>query len=236
MVKNRYLIKLSGEVLKGDLMYGISFSTLDTFCKRIATILNKNNNIELGFVVGGGNIFRGGRNEIEGYDRLYGDKIGMVATVINGLSLAERFKYYNINCTVQSAVNIDGVVGLFDRDKVEETFAKRGVAVFTGGTGNPYFSTDTTAVLRALQIDSKFVIKATKVDGIYDKDPEKFNDAKKIDKLRFHDIIEKELKIMDMTAIQMMRENNMKLMVLNMMKDGALESALSDEIVGSIAE
>ncbi|OHD11764.1 MAG: UMP kinase [Spirochaetes bacterium GWD1_27_9] len=235
MTKNRYLLKLSGEVLKGSQSSGISFSTLDNTCKRLSNIIKKGD-VELGFVVGGGNIFRGGRGVVEGYDRLLGDQVGMMATVINGLSLVERLRYYGVKTIIQSGVKIDGVVDLFDKDQVEKTFSEGGAVVFCGGIGNPYFSTDTTAVLRALQINATAVFKATKVDGIYDKDPEKFSDAKKYNEIKFGEIISNNLEVMDLTAILMMKKNNLKLMVFNMTTEGVLEDACHGKELGTIVK
>ncbi|HOV14397.1 MAG TPA: UMP kinase [Spirochaetota bacterium] len=234
MQKKRYLLKLSGEVLKGTSPSIINYDILNGLCERLSKVLN-NGNIDLGVVIGGGNIYRGGRG-IPGFNRLYGDQIGMMATVINGLAIVERLRAFGIYSNIQSAVKVEGVVDLFNKDKVEETFSKNGVVLFVGGTGNPYFSTDTTAVLRGLQINADYVFKATKVDGIFDKDPHKYNDAKKYDYVTYKEIIEKNIQIMDMTSIIMMAENKMKLMVFNMMQDNHLEKALNGEDVGTIVK
>lgn len=234
MQKKRYLLKLSGEVLKGTSPSGISYDALNILCERLSKIL-KNSIAEIGIVVGGGNIYRGGRG-VSGFNRLYGDQIGMMATVMNGLAIVERLRAYGIYAVIQSSVKIEGIAELFNRDKVEETFARNGVVVFVGGTGNPYFSTDTTAVLRGLQINADFVFKATKVDYIYDKDPEKHTDAKIVENITFKEIIDKNIQIMDMTSIIMMKENKMKLMVFNMTKEGQLEKALNGETVGTIVK
>lgn len=235
MSNKRFLLKLSGEVLKGSLPSGISFEALDSTCRRLAGII-KNTKAELGIVVGGGNIFRGGRNQVEGYDRLTGDQIGMMATVINGLSIVERLRFYGIKAIAQSGIQIDGVVDLFNKDKAEETFENGGAVVFCGGIGNPYFSTDMTSVLRGLQIGAEYVFKATKVDGVYDKDPEKFKDAKKFEKITFDEIIKNNIEVIDLPAILMMKKNNLKLMVFSMTNAGDLEKACAGEIVGTIVK
>ena len=236
MKKNRrYLIKISGEALKGDLPSGISFESLDILCKRLAKII-KETKAELGFVVGGGNIFRGGRGTVEGYDRLYGDQIGMMATVINGLSLVERLRFYGINTIIQSGINIEGVAGLFDRDQVENTFKNNGTVVFCGGIGSPYLSTDMTSVIRAGQIGAEWVLKATKVNGIFDKDPEKDSGAKKYDSLTYDRIISENLAVMDLEAVLLMKKNNLKLMVFSLTGENMLEKACSGEIVGTIVK
>ena len=201
-------MKLSGEVLKGTSPSIIDYNILETLCKRITSILNDGLQIELGIVIGGGNIYRGGRG-IEGFNRLIGDQIGMLATIMNGLSIVERLRSFGTYAMPFSSVKMDGVVDLFNRDRVDEIFLKNGVCVFVGGTGNPYFSTDTTAVLRALQIGADCVFKATKVDGIYNKDPEKFSDAQIYSNITYERIVEQNIQIMDMTSIIMMKENKM---------------------------
>lgn len=235
MKKNRYLLKISGEVLKGALPSGISYEFINLFCERLAKIILQKD-VELGMVVGGGNIFRGVRGELEGFDRLYGDSAGMMATVVNSLLITERLRYHNIPVALQSAVRIDGVVDLFDRDKIEAVFEKNGCAIFCAGTGNPFFSTDTTAALRALQIKSDCLFKATKVDGIYDKDPEKFKDAKKFDLISYDEIISREIEVMDLTSILMLKKNKQKLMVFNMNDKDSLEKACRGEIVGTLVK
>jgi len=229
----RFLVKLSGEILKNN-DSNISWELADNFCKKITPIIKEG--IELGFVIGGGNIFRGASGSINNYNRTIGDQVGMLATSINGLILAERFKAHGIPAIIQSGIEIKGIASLFNRDKIEETFTKGGTILFTGGIGNPYFSTDTTSVLRALQIEASYVIKATKVDGIYDKDPILFPDAKKYNILTFDEIIEKRLKVMDLTAILLMKENKMKLMVFNMDDINLLKKACKGEKIGTIVE
>lgn len=213
MKKNRYLIKLSGEIIKGNKESGVSFEAADNLSKKTALILKKN--IQLGFVIGGGNIFRGASKSIQGYNRLLGDQVGMVSTVINALVLSERMQANGIPVLLQSGIKIDGIVDLFDKEKVEEIFKKKGVVIFCGGIGNPYFSTDTTSALRALQVEAEWIFKATKVDGIYNKDPKKFPDAKFYDTITYDEILEKKLGIMDLSSIILMKENNIKLKVFN---------------------
>jgi uridylate kinase len=233
-LKKRYLIKLSGEIIKGDKDSGISWEAADKICSRIATIVKSG--VELGFVIGGGNIFRGASGDIKNYNRLIGDQIGMMSTVINGLVFCERMQSFGIPAILQSGIKVDGVADLFNREKVEETFSKNGIVVFSGGLGVPFFSTDTTSAVRALQINADCLFKATKVDGIYDKDPVKNPDAKKFINITYNEIIEKELKFMDLTSIILMKENNMKLMVFNALDDNSLENACKDKIVGTLVE
>jgi uridylate kinase len=228
----RILLKLSGELLKKKTSSTINFDQADQFCSRLINI--SQSGINLAIVIGGGNIYRGAGNDIKGYDRLIGDQIGMMATVINGLTLIERLKSKGIQTLVQSGIKIDGVVDLFNQDKVEECFHKNGIVVFCGGIGNPYFSTDTTSALRAIQIKAEFVFKATKVDGIYDKDPVIYPDAKKLHQITYDQIIQKNLGIMDLTAIQLLKSNNVKLRVFDMLQKNALEDACKGENIGTI--
>lgn len=230
-MKKRFLIKLSGESLKGTLQYGISYPAVDKLCKRLSDIIKKG--VDLGFVIGGGNIFRGASCEIDGYDRIAGDNIGMIATVINALTMAERLRHYGIKAIVQSAIKIEGIVDLFNRDTVENIFKENGCVIFCAGTGNPFVSTDTAAAIKSLQINANALFKATKVDGIYDKDPFKFNEAKKYDRVSYDEIIANNIEVMDLPAIHMLKKNKMKLMVFNM-DDDSLEKACSGEIVGTL--
>lgn len=232
--KGRYLLKLSGEVLKGTQDYGISWEYIDRFCDRLVSIIKTG--VQLGFVVGGGNIFRGAEGNLKGYDRIKGDQIGMLSTVLNGLALAERFRAKDIPVVIQSGIKIDGIAELFNLDKINDVFDKGGAVIFCGGIGNPYFSTDTTSALRAIQIGAEYVLKSTKVDGIFDKDPVKYNDARMYEKITFDEIIEQKLRVMDLTSVLLMKENSMKLMVFNMTKEGLLEKACSGEKVGTIVE
>ncbi|MBN2547344.1 MAG: UMP kinase [Spirochaetes bacterium] len=234
MKTKRFLLKLSGEVLKGDKDSGLSLDLIDKLCKRLAPIIK--NNVQLGIVVGGGNIFRGASNDISKYNRCIGDQIGMMSTVINGLALKERFDANGISALLQSGIKVEGIADLFDRDIIEKCFSKNGVVIFCGGTGNPFFSTDTTAALRALQIDADFLFKATKVDGIYDKDPVKFKDAHIYEKINYDQIIKQELQVMDLTAVLLLKTNRMKLRVFNMIKPDILEKACSGENIGTLVE
>ncbi len=235
MSKKRFLVKLSGEVLKGPLPFGISWDIVDSFCAKIAGIVNKTG-AELGLVIGGGNIFRGASGTLDNYNRSIGDQMGMMATVVNGLALVERLKANGLDAIMQSGVKIDGVADLFNIDKVNEHFSKGGIVVFAGGIGNPYFSTDTTSALRALQINADCLFKATKVDGIYDKDPFKHQDAKRYDEITYNQIIDMRLQIMDLTAMQLLSTNKMKLMVFNMMNFEELELACRGGKVGTLVK
>ncbi|MCH5149618.1 MAG: UMP kinase [Spirochaetales bacterium] len=233
----RILVKLSGEVLKGSLRAGIDWTVVDALCSEIAGAI-KNTKAELGFVIGGGNIFRGATPDlnIRNYNRLLGDSMGMMATVINALALTERLRGNGVNAILQSGVQIDGIAPLFNADVVEHNFKNGGVVVFAGGIGSPYFSTDMTAALRSLQIRADFLAKATKVDGVYNCDPMKYADAKRYDKISYNEIIEKKLEVLDLTAIQLLEKNNMKLLVYNMTQKGNLEAICRGEQIGTIVE
>ncbi len=234
MKTKRFLLKLSGEVLKGDKDSGLSLELIDQLCKRLSPIIQ--NKIQLGIVVGGGNIFRGASGSITGYNRCIGDQIGMMSTVLNGLALKERFNANSIDALLQSGIKVEGVADLFNRDSIEECFKNNGIVIFCGGTGNPYFSTDSTAALRALQIDADIMFKATKVDGIYDKDPVKHNDAVFYEKITYSQIIKQELQVIDLTAALLLKTNKMKLRVFNMVSPGVLEKACKGENIGTLVE
>lgn len=233
----RILVKLSGEVLKGSLQAGIDWTVVDTLCSEIAGAV-RNTKAELGFVIGGGNIFRGATPDlnIRNYDRLLGDSMGMMATVINALALIERLRGNGVNAILQSGIQIDGIASLFNADTVEYNFKNGGVVVFAGGIGSPYFSTDMTAALRSLQIKANFLAKATKVDGVYNCDPMKCTDAKRYDKISYSEIIEKKLEVLDLTAIQLLEKNRMKLLVYDMTQKGNLEAICRGEQIGTIVE
>ncbi|MBP5707117.1 MAG: UMP kinase [Spirochaetales bacterium] len=228
----RYLVKLSGEVLKGSQDSGISFEMVDGFCKRLSAVI-RSGKAQLAFVIGGGNIFRGVSGELNGFDRLYGDNIGMMATVMNCLAVAERLRFYGVEVLLQSGIKIEGVVNLFNYDEANDVLNRGGAVIFCGGTGNPYFSTDTTASLRALQIKADCLFKATKVDGVYDKDPMKYPDAVKYESINYDEVIAKGLEIMDLTAMLMLKKNKMPLKVFCMNDSDSLEKAVAGENVGT---
>lgn len=235
MSLKRLLVKLSGEVLKGSLPAGIDWEVVDGIARRIAATI-KDTGVELGFVIGGGNIFRGAGHDIAGYNRLLGDNMGMMATVINGLAFVERLRAHGVDALLLSGVKIEGVVDIFTADAAEAHFKKGGAVVFCGGIGNPYFSTDTTAALRALQIGADYLVKATKVDGIYDRDPMRYSDAVRYETISYKEIIDQRLEIMDLTAMQLLAKNRMKLLVFCMTEEGALEKVCRGEHIGTIVK
>jgi uridylate kinase len=223
----RVLLKLSGEALMGDNSFGISPEIIDQIVLEIKKILEKN--IQLAIVIGGGNIFRGISLGDQGMTRATGDYMGMLATVINSLALEDAFNKNNIVTRVQSAININQVVEPYVRAKSLQYLMENKVVIFSGGTGNPFFTTDTAAALRASEIDADIMIKATKVDGIYTDDPNTNNKAKKLDKLTFDEVISKKLKVMDATAFTLCREQSMPVGVINIFKPNSLYNFIIDQ-------
>ena len=223
----RVLLKLSGEALMGHNSFGISPEIIDQIVLEIKKILVKN--IQLAIVIGGGNIFRGISLGDQGMTRATGDYMGMLATVMNSLALEDAFNKNNIVTRVQSAININQIVEPYVRAKSLQYLLENKVVIFSGGTGNPFFTTDTAAALRASEIDADIMIKATKVDGIYTDDPNKNNEAKKIDKLSFDEVISKKLKVMDATAFTLCREQSMPVGVINIFKPNSLYNFIIDQ-------
>ena len=224
---NRVLLKLSGEALMGDNSFGISPEIVDQIVLEIKKILEKN--IQLAIVIGGGNIFRGISLGDQGMTRATGDYMGMLATVMNSLALEDAFNKNNIVTRVQSAININQIVEPYVRAKSLQYLTENKVVIFSGGTGNPFFTTDTAAALRASEIDADIMIKATKVDGIYTDDPNKNNKAKKLDKVTFDEVISKKLKVMDATAFTLCREQSMPVGVINIFKPNSLYNFIIDQ-------
>ena len=223
----RVLLKLSGEALMGHNSFGISPEIIDQIVLEIKKILEKN--IQLAIVIGGGNIFRGISLGDQGMTRATGDYMGMLATVMNSLALEDAFNKNNIVTRVQSAININQIVEPYVRAKSLQYLMENKVVIFSGGTGNPFFTTDTAAALRASEIDADIMIKATKVDGIYTDDPNKNNKAKKLDKVTFDEVISKKLKVMDATAFTLCREQSMPVGVINIFKPNSLYNFIIDQ-------
>ena len=223
----RVLLKLSGEALMGHNSFGISPEIIDQIVLEIKKILEKN--IQLAIVIGGGNIFRGISLGDQGMTRATGDYMGMLATVMNSLALEDAFNKNNIVTRVQSAININQIVEPYVRAKSLQYLLENKVVIFSGGTGNPFFTTDTAAALRASEIDADIMIKATKVDGIYTDDPNKNNKAKKLDKVTFDEVISKKLKVMDATAFTLCREQSMPVGVINIFKPNSLYNFIIDQ-------
>ena len=228
----RYLLKLSGEALIGKYNYGIDPDIVNDISVNIVEV-NKTKN-QLAVVVGGGNIFRGAGLAEAGLDRVTGDNIGMLATVINSLALQDAIEKLGTQCRVMSAVRINQISEDYIRRRAIRHLEKGRVGIFAAGTGNPFFTTDTAASLRAIEINADMVLKATKVDGVYDKDPEKDKSAKLYKKLSYNQVLHDELKVMDTTAVVLCKENNIPLRVFNMLKKDALMSIINGEEAGTI--
>ena len=228
----RYLLKLSGEALIGKYNYGIDPDIVNDISENIVAV-NKTKN-QLAVVVGGGNIFRGAGLAEAGLDRVTGDNIGMLATVINSLALQDAIEKLGTQCRVMSAVRINQISEDYIRRRAIRHLEKGRVVIFAAGTGNPFFTTDTAASLRAIEINADMVLKATKVDGVYDKDPEKDKSAKLYKKLSYNQVLHDELKVMDTTAVVLCKENNIPLRVFNMLKKDALMSIINGEEAGTI--
>lgn len=228
----RYLLKLSGEALIGKYNYGIDPDVVNSISSSIVEVSKTKN--QLAVVVGGGNIFRGAGLAEAGLDRVTGDNIGMLATVINSLALQDAIEKLGIQCRVMSAVRINQISEDYIRRRAIRHLEKGRVVIFAAGTGNPFFTTDTAASLRAIEINADMVLKATKVDGVYDKDPAKDNSAKLYKKLSYNQVLHDELKVMDTTAVVLCKENKIPLRVFNMLKKGALMSIINGEETGTI--
>lgn len=227
----RVLLKLSGEALQGDAGYGIDPKVLDSLARQIKEVVD--GGLELAITVGGGNIFRGLAASAEGMDRAQADYIGMLATVMNALALQESLERAGVYTRVMSAIAMQEVAETYIRRRAQRHLEKGRVVIFAAGTGNPYFTTDTTAALRACEIGAECIMKATKVDGIYDSDPVKNPDAKKFDKISYIDVLSKGLQVMDSTAISLCMDNHMPIIVFNLTVEGNIARALEDETVGT---
>jgi uridylate kinase len=227
----RILLKLSGEALMGDQQYGIDPDRLKEYAQEIKQITNKG--VEVAIVIGGGNIFRGLAGASSGMDRVQGDHMGMLATVINGLALQSALENEEVATRLQSAININEVAEPFIRRKAIRHLEKGRVVIFGGGTGNPYFTTDSAAVLRAIEIGADVILKGTRVDGIYTSDPEKDKLATKFDFISFEDVLQKGLKVMDTTAFTLSQENELPIIVFDMNTKGNLLKVVSGEKIGT---
>ncbi|WP_435578176.1 UMP kinase [Gilvibacter sp.] len=231
MKYNRILLKLSGEALMGNRQYGIDPERLDDYAREIKKITDLG--VQVAIVIGGGNIFRGVAGASRGMDRVQGDHMGMLATVINGLALQSALEDNQVPTRLQSAIKINEVAEPFIRRKAIRHLEKGRVVIFGGGTGNPYFTTDSAAVLRAIEIGADVILKGTRVDGIYTSDPEKDSDATKFDYISFDDVIKKGLKVMDTTAFTLSQENELPIIVFDMNTQGNLYKVISGEKIGT---
>jgi uridylate kinase len=216
----RILLKLSGEALMGDLGFGIDPKVLDRMALEIGQLVGIG--VQVGLVIGGGNLFRGAALNQAGLDRVTGDHMGMLATVMNSLAMRDALERANIPTQVMSAIPMSGVVDHYDRRKAIRSLSKGEVIIFSAGTGNPFFTTDSAACLRGIEIDADIVLKATKVDGVYDMDPHKNPNAKRYEELTYDEVLDKKLEVMDLTAICLCRDHKMPVRVFEMEKKGAL--------------
>ncbi len=232
MKYNRILLKLSGEALMGDKPFGLDTERLSEYAEEIKTVVATG--VELGIVIGGGNIFRGLKGAGEGMDRVQADHMGMLATVINGLALQSALESAGVQTRLSSAIEMDKICEPFIRRRAIRHLEKKRVVIFAAGTGNPYFTTDTGATLRAIEIQADVILKGTRVDGIYDSDPEKNSSAKKYDSISFEEVFKKGLNIMDLTAFTLSNENKLPIVVFDMNKPGNLLSVVKGENIGTL--
>ena len=231
MKYKRILLKLSGEALMGDKQFGIDNDRLAQYAKEIKTIVDKG--VECAIVIGGGNIFRGVQAEEGGMERTQGDYMGMLATVINAMALQSSLESVGIDTRLQSAIELKQIAESFIRRRAVRHLEKGRVVIFGGGTGSPFFTTDSAAALRAVEIDADVILKGTRVDGIYTADPEKDPSAIRYDDISFNEVYEKDLKVMDMTAFTLCNENDLPIVVFDMNKGGNLAKIVDGEKVGT---
>ena len=229
---SRILLKLSGEALSGSTGFGIDVSETEAIASRIKEIHEMG--VEVAVVIGAGNIWRGKQGLDHGMDRATADHMGMLATVMNAMALMDALERAGVYTRVQSAIEMRAVAEPYIRRRAIRHLEKGRVVIFSAGTGNPYFSTDTAAALRAMEIDADVVIKATKVDGVYDDDPKKNPDAKKFDRLKYIEVLNRRLAVMDSTAVSLCMENELPILVLNLWDSQALRRALNGEKVGTL--
>lgn len=228
----RVLLKLSGEIFGGVQKYGIDPLVLDVIASEIASI--KKLKVDIAIVVGGGNIFRGIAGSAKGMDRATADYMGMLATVINSLALQDALEKKGVDSRVQTAIEMRAIAEPFIRRKALRHMEKGRVIILAAGTGNPYFTTDTTAALRAAEMSADVILKATKVDGVYDKDPMKYSNAKKFSKITHLDMLNKGLKVMDATAASLCMDNNIPIVVFDVNKAGNMEKVIIGKKVGTL--
>ncbi len=229
---NRILLKLSGESLQGNSKYGIDENRLMEYANEIAEI--HKTGIEIAVVIGGGNIFRGLSGINKGFDRVLGDQMGMLATIINSIALQNALLSLSINVKLFTAVKIESIGERFNKTNVNEELKNKKVCILAGGTGNPFFSTDTASALRAAEIGADVFLKGTRVDGVYSDDPEKNPKAIRYTKITFNEVYEKGLKVMDLTAFTLCKENNIPVIVFDMNTKGNLNRVLTDKKIGTL--
>lgn len=231
---NRILLKLSGEALMAGRSHGIDPRRLNDYVEEIIEV-NKTG-VQIGIVIGGGNIFRGITGIDEGFNRVKGDYMGMLATVINGLALQSAFESKKVKARLLTAFRMEPVADFYSQGKAMEALENREIVIFSGGTGNPYFTTDTASSLRAVEIGADVMLKGTRVDGVYSADPEKDPDAEKFDEITFDEALKKNLKILDQTAFTMCRENELPVIVFDMNERGNLKKLISGKKIGTLVK
>ena len=230
----RILLKLSGEALTGSENFGIDPKILDSMSLAIGQLVGIG--VQVGLVIGGGNLFRGAALQAAGLDRVTGDHMGMLATVMNALAMRDSLERSNIATQVMSAIPMSGVVDHYDRRKAQRALSSGDVVIFSAGTGNPFFTTDSAACLRGIEIEAELVLKATKVDGVYSADPMKDSSAVKYDRLTYDEVLDKKLEVMDLTAICLCRDHGMPVRVFEMEKTGALLNIVRGGDDGTLIE
>lgn len=230
----RVLLKLSGEALKGEREYGVCPATISDIARQIAEV--KATGVEICLVIGGGNIFRGIAGATKGMDRSNADYMGMLATIMNAIAMQDALVKINVHTRILSAIEVKEVCESYIRRRAIRHIEKDRVVIFAGGTGNPYFTTDTAACLRAMEVDCEVILKATNVEGVYDKDPRKHDDAKLFEKLTYLDVLNQGLKVMDATAVSLCMDNNLPMIVFNLKKDGNIRKVIAGEKVGTMVD
>lgn len=234
-MKRKYqkiLLKLSGEALMGDKGYGIDAATVDFMAKEIKQVAAMG--VQMSIVIGGGNIFRGVQASLEGMERASADYMGMLATVINALALQNALEKYDLPTRVQSAIEMRELAEPYIRRKAMRHLEKGRIVIFAAGTGNPYFTTDTAAALRAMEIGAEIILKATKVDGVYSSDPVKDPTAKKFTELTYMEVLKKGLKVMDSTAVSLCMDNNLPIVVFNLRGKGNIKKVIEGKSIGTL--
>lgn len=231
-IYKRILLKLSGESLMGGEKYGISTSVLTSYASQIKKVADKE--VQIGIVIGGGNIFRGLSGVNKGFDRVKGDQMGMLATVINSLALQSALETEGAKVKVLTSIRMEPVGELYAKAKALEYMESGYVVIIAGGTGNPFFTTDTASALRGVEIEADVLLKGTRVDGVYTADPEKDPTATKFDRISFDQVYQKQLKVMDLTAFTMCKENNLSIIVFDMDTEGNLERVIEGEKIGTV--
>lgn len=233
-VYKRILVKMSGEALMGEEGFGIDPKVLDRFAGELAELVALD--VQVGLVIGGGNLFRGAALSAAGLGRVTGDHMGMLATVMNALAMRDALERAGLGARVMSAIPMSGIVDHYDRRKAKTFLKEGGIVIFSAGTGNPFFTTDSAASLRGIEIDADIVLKATKVDGVYSADPMKDPQAELFDHLTYEQVLEKDLAVMDLTAICLCRDQNMPLRVFNLNKPGNMLKVVLGESEGTLIE